>query len=194
MVKINEVIKIGEEKFRCIITKAEINKKIRLIAKKICNNHKGKDPPIIVLTEIGGLNCGTELTQCLQDLNFMHEVDTVCIKSYVEDGKPGDPILINPPILNPVNRNLIIVEDIIDNGGTLNFLSSELKKRYGTSFNVEYLALIVKKDHKFEHNIDYYGWIGEFGWLIGNGMDTKIIINNHPYYVARGLRDIYEKI
>lgn len=189
MSEIGDKIIIGEIGYRCIITEQQIKEKIRLMAEQIIQKHTGKDPPIIVYVEMGAINLGVELSKCLYDLKFDHEVDTLCVKSYFRDGQRSDITLVNWLTIDPIGRNLIIIEDIVDNGGTLNFISEEFEDRYGSSVPVEWLALIVKKGHSFEKEIDFFGWEGEFGWLVGNGMNSKV--SNYSLY--RGLRDIFEK-
>lgn len=189
MSKIGDEIIIGGIEYRCIITEDQIKNKIRLMAEQICQKHTGKDPPVVVCTAMGGLYLGVELSKCLDDLNFDHEIDTLCVKKYAQDGKPGNITLVNSLTIDPCGRNLIIIEDIVDDGGTLNFLSSELERRYGSSLSIEWLALIVKQGHKFKEEINYFAWIGDFGWLVGNGMDSRV----SKYCLCRGLRNIYEK-
>lgn len=80
--------------------------------------------------------------------------------------------------------NLVIIEDIVDTGNTLNFLIGELERRNPKSISV--VALLMKPEvYSHPHKIDYVGFEIPDYFVVGYGMDL-----NDRY---RNLKDIYIK-
>ena len=181
--------KIGGETFRCVITDDEIKSKIKLCASEIIEKHrKDKAPPVLLSVLMGGLYFTAELSQYLADSNFPHEIDAIRIKSYTKDEKAQAVEWISKPLNNLSHRNVIIVEDVIDKGNSMNFVYEELKMYYPVT--IETAALIVKKGHSFKQTITYSCFEGEYGWITGKGLDTLC----DGYSLGRGDRDICEKM
>ena len=81
---------------------------------------------------------------------------------------------------------MIVVEDIIDRGDTLNFLNKYLLNLKEPPRSIQYCALLMKENHApLEFNLEYLAWTVGPGWIVGNGMDSN--------QEARGLSDIYVK-
>ncbi len=182
--------KVNETTYRCVLTDEEIRSRTKLCALEIIEKHRNDTKPsILVSVLMGGLYFAAELSQYLEDLNFPHEMDAIRIKSYTEDEKSGETIWLSKPLIDLSNRNVIIVEDIIDKGNSMNFVYDELQRMH-KSVDIEIAALIVKKGHSFKYPITYSCFNDEYGWLRGKGMDTI----SDGYSLGRGDRDICEKM
>lgn len=186
----NKIIKIGGYDFKEILSPKLLETKIHEIAKKISQDYSRSDALVLLFVTNGGMYFGTALSMALQDLGFSHYVDTVRIKRYTGDGKASTKVKINSkPSLKMYGKDVIVVEDLIDEGLTMNFLhdyletSEDMKPK-----SLEFCVLVEKKDHiKLSFEIKYF-ILDEVGpeWLVGFGMDS-----NFGY---RGLRGIYAKI
>lgn len=182
-----QAIAIDYDRYKMIIGSSEIKKKVTAIAKKIAKDYYNSSlPPILLMVTTGGLYFGIDLSCALDKLGFEHNVDTIGLKSYGNKQEGGLVELDRRPRACLADRDVIVVEDIIDRGSTMNYLNSYLK-RYAHPRNIAYCSFCVRKNHgPLDFAITYQGIeVGE-GWLIGYGMDYQ--------QEKRGLRKIYQKI
>lgn len=183
----DKIIKIGDSNYKTILNPRSLSLKIRKIAKRILSDYSDSEPPVLLVVTNGGMYFGACLSMFLQDLNFAHSVDTVRIKRYVSDKKTTNGVKISSePSINLQDKNIIIIEDIVDEGITLAFLHNYLKTKNAKS--IEYCVLIEKKSHiKLDFDIKY-SILSNIGpeWLVGFGMDSNFLL--------RGLRGIYAKL
>ena len=84
--------------------------------------------------------------------------------------------------MNLKGRHIIIVEDIIDSGGTIKFLYNEFKRRSVKSISVA-TFLMKSNQQKFDFPIDYIGFEIKQGFVVGYGLDYE--------QKLRGLPSIY---
>ncbi len=185
-----KIIKIGEHNFREILSPEVLESKIKEIAKRISVDYADSDSLVLLVVTNGGMYFGTALSMALQDLGFSHYVDTVRIKRYSGDKQATTEVKISSkPSLKLEGKDVIVIEDLIDEGLTMNFLDNYLKTTEGMKpKSIEYCVLVEKKDHvKLSFEIKYF-ILDQAGpeWLVGFGMDS-----NFGY---RGLRGIYAKI
>tara|TARA_Y100000996_G_scaffold43333_1_gene30038 strand:- start:719 stop:1258 length:540 start_codon:yes stop_codon:yes gene_type:complete len=169
-----------QNQFEVYITNKEIKKRIKEIANDL-NTDFISDRPIF----IGVLNgCIYFMMDLLKEIKFDYEIDFVKIKSYV--GMEQHDIssdLLDSTLLK--DKNIIIVEDIIDSGNTINFLYEKIMTCNPKSCTV--ITLLKKQKVKnFDKNkIDYFCFEIKNKFVIGYGLD----INN----LFRNLKDIYIK-
>lgn len=187
MKKEPEIIEIEGAKYKALLNPGQLQAKIKKIAKKISIDYRGYLPPVLLVVTNGGMYFGICLSMALQDIGFTCPLDTVRIKRYVGDEQATDEVKISSyPTIPLLNRDVIVIEDIVDEGITLAFLHEYLKIQKAKS--IEYCVLVVKKDHK---KLDFkikYSILNNMGpeWLVGFGMDSNLLY--------RGLRGIYSKL
>ena len=81
--------------------------------------------------------------------------------------------------LDLADRHVLLVEDIVDSGLTLNFLRKNLLARNPAS--LEICALLVREDFQFEEDtIKYAGFQVPADWLVGYGLDVAERYRNLP--------------
>ncbi len=190
MEKEEKIIKIGAYSFKEILSPELLESEIQKIAKRISQDYVSSENLVLLFVTNGGMYFGTALSMALQDLGVSHYVDTVRIKRYVGDGEATTEVKISSkPSLKLSGKDVIVVEDLIDEGLTMNYLDNYLKTTEGMiPKSVEYCVLVEKKEHvKLSFDIKY-SILDKAGpqWLVGFGMDS-----NFGY---RGLRGIYAKI
>ena len=182
-------IKIDGHNFKEILSPRKIKIEIKKIAKRISVDYADSDSLVLLFVTNGGIYFGTELSMTLADLGVSHCVDTVRIKRYTSDGNSTTEIKISSkPSLKLAGKDVIVIEDLIDEGLTMNFLDNYLKTTEDMIPNsIQYCVLVEKKDHvKLPFNIKYF-ILDNAGseWLVGFGMDSN--------FLYRGLRGIYAK-
>jgi len=173
------MIQIHDKLFRPFITKEEIVKHIDIIADKLNDQFKDKTPIII-----GVLNgCYIFLIYLTNKLNFECEIQFIKVSSYHKTNSTGTVtkhIGLNQSINN---RDIIIVEDIIDTGNTIEFIRNELNQFHPTSVTIT--TLFFKPGaYQFTKPPDYYLFKIKDIFIVGYGLDYC--------QLGRNLPDIYQ--
>ena len=178
MITENEII-IGDEKFIPFITEEQIQKRVKELGEQISNDYKGKLPIFI-----GVLNGSfIFLADLIKNVNIHCEIDFFKLSSY-RDSKisSGNVRMLKELNADISERHIIIVEDIVDTGLSLNYINQLLGKFKPAS--IKYASLLVKPESlKFDLKIDYIGFEILNKFVIGYGLDYA-----QKY---RNLRSIY---
>ena len=167
---------------KVLIPEKKIKKRVKEIANKI--NSDFKDESLIL---IGVLN-GSFLffADLIRELNIDYKIDFVKISSYGDSLKSSGTInKISDINIDVSNKNVIIVEDIVDSGNSLKYLKNQFDDK-----NLKSLRFItlLHKPHKssLDFFLDYVGFeIGD-EFVVGYGLDYK--------QKLRGLNSIYTLI
>jgi len=158
-----------------IISKSEIKRKIKEIARKIEKDFDGKE--IIML----GLLKGSFifLADLIREISFPIKCDFIKLSSY--KGKEKGKLKIE--FLNSLSlkgKNVIIVEDIVDTGNTLEEIIKRIEKEKAAVIKI--CALIVKKKkRKCKLKIDYCGFKIPDEFVVGYGLDFNEKYRNLNY-------------
>ena len=173
-------INYDKSTFEVYINNQKIKNRIKEISNELNLDFKDKNPIFI-----GVLNgCIYFMMDLLKNIEFDYEIDFVKVKSYI-GMKQYD---ISSSLLDfeyLKNKNVIIVEDIIDSGNTINFLYNEIMKNDPKSCTVITLLKKEKVKNFDKDKINYFGFEIKNKFVIGYGLD----INN----LFRNLKDIYIK-
>ena len=180
---------INNDVYYILFSKRMIAKRIKELAAMIKADYaQAKQPPILMFVLTGGLYFGTDLSKALDKIGLLHHIDTVGLKRYTEDEQGGAVVILSEPHADLSGRDVIVVEDVIDHGVTMNFLDGYLKHRTANPpQSISYCALGLKASHgplKFE--VKYLGF-DNLGpeWIVGYGLDSNQSL--------RGLEDIWVK-
>ena len=151
---------------KLLISESEIKKRVKVLANKINEDYKGKNPIFI-----GILNgCYVFMADLLREIELDVEVDFVKIRSYEGDSSTGT-IKFRKDISADINgRDMIIVEDIIDSGFTINFLVNRLRNSGPKSVAVA-TALFKNEVAKLDFEVDYVGFEIPSEFVVGYGLD-----------------------
>ena len=111
------------------------------------------------------------LGDLVRELTIPVEIDFMRLSSYGASTEASGEINISMDISVSVkDKDILIVDDIVDTGHTFNFLTSKLKKE---NFKTCRLIALIDKSERREKvvNIDYYGFRLSKGFVVGYGMD-----------------------
>lgn len=151
---------------KLLISEEDIKKRVKVLADQITKDYKDKSPIFV-----GILNgCYVFMADLLRELKIDTEVDFVKIRSYESDSSTGT-IKFRKDISADINnRHIIIVEDIIDSGFTINFLVNRLKGSGPKSVAVA--SILFKKEiAKIDFEVDYVGFEIPPEFVVGYGLD-----------------------
>ena len=146
----------------------QIKEKVSQLGSTISKDYKNLNPVLIGVLNGSFIFLG-DLTR---NLKVIHEIDFIKISSYTNGSTRGKISLINDISTNIYERDILIVEDIIDTGKSLAYLKEHLVKYKPKSMKT--CTLIDKKERReVNMSIEYGGFEVDSGFLIGYGMDYK---------------------
>jgi hypoxanthine phosphoribosyltransferase len=124
-------------------------------------------------------------------LTVPHSVDFIAVSSYNRGTVSSGAVrLIMDTRASVAGRHVLIVEDILDTGYTLDYLLRAFRAREPASLRA--CALISKPDrHEVQVPIDYLGFEVPDEWLVGYGLDYNDRFRTLPY-IGVLKREVYE--
>lgn len=152
---------------RVLIPRREIQLKVKDLARQISSDYAGKEPILIGILN-GVVFFFAEL---VMSLSIPSKIDFIRASSYGSGKASSGKIRLVKDVEIPVQgQDIIIVEDIVDTGLTLNSLVENLKGREPASVRI--CALIDKTERREQEvEIDYCGFKVQEGFLVGYGLD-----------------------
>jgi len=160
-----------------LITEEQIQEKVSDLGKQISIDYKGKEP-IVVGVLVGAVVFFADL---LREITIPLSIDFVAISSYGSDTKSSGVVRILKDLDQSVeSRHVLIVEDIIDTGLTLNYLVENLRSRSVATLKV--CTLLDKPSRrKVPVVVDYNGFTIEDQYVVGYGLDFDQQYRNLPF-------------
>ena len=152
---------------KVVINKKQIHEKVDALAAQISADYSGKD-----LILIGVLNGAfIFLADLARAITIPHQIDFIRVASYGNSDSSSGTIKLTKDIeLDCKDKHVLLVEDIIDTGATLDWLTEKFNNQDAAS--VQICTLIDKKERRIsEISIDYIGFSLERGFLVGYGLD-----------------------
>ena len=172
-------INIGDEEFVEYLSNKEIQKRVKELGEKISEDYKDSVPVFI-----GVLN-GSFLfmSDLIRNVSIDCEIDFFKLSSYGDSKiSSGKVTMLKELNCDVHNRDVIIVEDIVDSGLSIKYIEELFSEKSPRSMRV--VSLLVKPDSlKYKVKIDYIGFNILSKFVIGYGLDYA-----QKY---RNLRSIY---
>ncbi|MFL6023356.1 MAG: hypoxanthine phosphoribosyltransferase [Marmoricola sp.] len=161
-----------------LFTEAQIQDKLRELAKEIETDYAGKDILIVGILR-GAVMVMADLARAL---NRHVEMDWMAVSSYGSGTKSSGVVRILKDLDTDItNRHVVVVDEIIDTGLTLSWLISNLASRNPAS--LEICTLLRKPEaSQMDVPVRYVGWDIPNEFVVGYGLDYQ-----EKY---RNLRDI----
>ena len=170
----------NKELDRIIITREEIETKAKEIGKQISDDHKGEEIYVI------GILRGAVIwmSEVLKSIETPTRIDFMSVSSYGASTKSSGVVKINKDLDDSVEgRNVIIMEDIVDSGVTLNYLKEYLQGMHPKSLKI--CTLLDKPSgRRKDIDVDYVGFeVGDV-FIVGYGLDYDQRFRNLPYITS----------
>jgi hypoxanthine phosphoribosyltransferase len=162
---------------RIVVGEDELQQRIRDLGKEVAADYDDH-PPLLVGILKGAFMFMADLARAI-DLPV--EFDFMAVSSYGSATRTSGVVRIMKDLdLDLTDRHVLIVEDIVDSGLTLAYLSKNLKARGAASLEV--CALLVKQGlQKVETELKYVGFRIPPDFVIGYGLDVDERYRNLPY-------------
>jgi hypoxanthine phosphoribosyltransferase len=153
--------------FELLISHHTLQNRIREIASDISRDYKGKIPIFV-----GVLNGAILfMSDLIRELSIECEIDFIKISSYGDKRvSSGQITMIKDFSADLHQRDVIVVEDIVDSGLSVDYLKKRIESMKPSS--VKFVSLLVKKECAVVPlTIDYIGFEIENKFVIGYGLD-----------------------
>ncbi len=153
-----------------LFPEALIQEKIAELGKKITEDYKDRNPILISVLRGGVLF----LSDLVRKIDLEISIDFIGISTYqFNDSTMTGVVKITKDLEEPVeDKDIIIVEDIIDTGLTISYLLRNLKSRYPKS--IEICTLLDRNIRRIaDINIKYIGFTIGDEFVVGFGLDYK---------------------
>lgn len=160
-----------------LYSEKDIENIVNSIAKKIQKDYNGKDFIMVGLLK-GSIAFMVDLMRKV-DLDF--SIDFIVASSYGNDTKSSGRVNIQKDISQSVEgKDILIVEDIIDSGHTLDFITKYLLAKKAHSVKI---CTLFNKPSRREVDIpiNYYGAEIPDAFIVGYGLDYQEKYRNLPY-------------
>ncbi|VAW93560.1 Hypoxanthine-guanine phosphoribosyltransferase [hydrothermal vent metagenome] len=167
----------------CLFNKSEVELALDKMAASIEQNFKNKNPIVLCVLTGAIIPMGHLLTR----LNFPLQIDYIHATRYKNGIAGGDIQWLAEPIRDIRDRDVLLIDDILDEGKTLKAIIEYCRTKNAKSIKT---AVLVNKLHDRKENIkaDFVGLDVEDRYLFGCGMDYKSYLRNIlGIYAVKGL-------
>ena len=166
-----------EKNIRVLIPEEELYKRVKEMAKQINEEYAGKSVHLVCILK-GSVFFTCELAK---HLTMPVTLDFMSVSSYGDQFVSSGRIKIIKDLDEPIeNRDVIVIEDIIDSGKTLSHLLKLLSARNPKSLKL--CSLLNKPERReVEVAVDYIGFDVPDYFVVGFGLDAAQKYRNLPY-------------
>ncbi len=165
------------EKVKVLLTEEEVNARIRELGEQISKDYAGRQVYLICILK-GGSFFMCELAKRITVPVFL---DFMSVSSYGSETTSSGVVRIVKDLDEPLkDKDVIVIEDIIDTGRTLSYLMDMLKDRGPASLRL--CTLLDKPERRLvDVNVDYTGFQIPDKFIVGYGLDYDQKYRNLPY-------------
>lgn len=165
------------DKISVLLSEEEVDKRIAELGAAISKDYEGKEIHLICILK-GGVFFACELAK---RITVPVSLDFMSVSSYGNSQESSGIVKIVKDLDEGLeDKHVLIVEDIIDSGKTLNHLIPMLYARKPK--DIKLCSLLSKPDRReVEVNIDYLGFEIPDAFVVGYGLDYAQKYRNLPY-------------
>lgn len=166
---------IKKEEIQVLFSESQIMTRIKEIAQKINERYQGEEICAICVLK-GAVMFATDL---VREINVPLTMEFIRLSSYghstTTSGKVNA-VDISLPNLN--DKNVLIIEDIVDTGITAKFLLDFIKSNFKTKSTLFVSLLDKKVSRQTDVEPDYYGFEIDDKFVVGYGLDFNSLFRN----------------
>ncbi|MFF2877974.1 hypoxanthine phosphoribosyltransferase [Gottfriedia sp. NPDC057991] len=160
-----------------LISETDLRNRVKALAEQIENDFNN-EPLILVVVLKGSFVFAADL---VREMKSNINVDFISVSSYSNQTEStGKVRLLKDLDENITDKNVVVIEDIIDSGLTLHFLRDHLQMHKPKSIKI--CTLLDKPERrKIDLPVDYVGFVIPDEFIVGYGIDYAQQYRNLPY-------------
>ena len=166
---------------KTLFSKDDLKKRITELGKELNELYKEEDELVVICVLKGASMFFCDL---VKELNVPVKYEFIKLSSYGNDFKSSHSFReVSLNISDLTNKNVLLVEDIVDSGFTLAFLNKFFNKKYKMK-SYKTISLLNKKiarDKDCKVDPDFYGFEIDDKFVLGYGLDYEGFYRNLDY-------------
>lgn len=172
-----KVLTYHNKKIIVLIDEEQLKEKVKELGRKITKDYKDKNPVLVSVLRGSFIF----VADICREIKIPVTFDFMAVSSYGNSKVSSGIVRITKDLEFSIeNKEVIIIEDIIDSGRTLNYLIKNLQAR--NPKNVEVCALLDKNvPRKTENKVKYKGFDIPNKFVVGYGLDFAEKYRNFPF-------------
>ncbi len=164
-----------------LISEDELRARIRSLASEIGRDYRGRNPILVGILK-GSFIFLADLTR---ELKLEHSIEFMMVSSYDEEPREAGRIKLLMELERDIEgKDVVIVEDIVDSGKTLDYIYQSLLMRRPGSLEIATL-LDKKTKREVDIHIRYVGFEIPDKFVVGYGLDEAEQFRGLPYIAYR---------
>ena len=162
---------------KILVTKEDIESKVRELGKTITRDYEGKEPVMVCILK-GAFMFFSDL---VREIDLPLTTDFMAISSYGSATKTSGVVRVLKDLDNDIlDKDVILVEDIVDTGVTLSYLRSMLLHRGAASIRIAALLDKMARRKVKDLKVDYVCFDIPDAFVVGYGLDFSQKYRNLP--------------
>lgn len=158
-----------------LLSETEIAAGVARLAEEIDRDYQGKE--LVVIGVLKG--AVLFMADLIRRLHMPLRCDFLRISSYTPEGTSGD-LRLEFDLTQPIaGKNVLVLEDVVDTGKTLQFILPHLRGKGAAS--VKFCTLVKKRGSPSGLSLDYIGFEVPDDYVVGYGMDLDGLYRNLPW-------------
>ena len=165
------------EQIRVLLSEEEVDARIKAIGEQISKDYQGKEVHLICVLKGGSFF----MCELAKRITVPVSFDFMSVSSYGSDTVSSGVVRIVKDLDEAIaGKDVIVIEDIVDSGRTLNYLLEMLRDRNPNSLKL--CTLLDKPARRVvDVNVDYTGFQIPDEFVVGYGLDYDQKYRNLPY-------------
>ena len=162
---------------RVLFTQERLKSRVAEIAREIERDYEGRE--IMLISVLRG--SFIFMADLCREIQLPCTLDFMSVSSYGSDTKSSGEVQITKDLSEDITgRHILVVEDILDSGNTLNYLLRILENRHPASIRL--CALLDKPERRVKPvELHYRGFTVPDDFVVGYGLDYAEKYRNLPY-------------
>lgn len=169
---------MNKDILRTLLSQEEIGAKVHEMGQKISQDYADSKDLMLVSILKGAVVFMADL---MREITIPNEIDFMVVSSYGNGVKSSGVVKIVKDLDVPLDgKDILIVEDILDSGLTLSYITELLRSRGPRSIRIATL-LDKPERRRVDLKADYYGFTVPDEFVVGYGLDYDEKYRNLPY-------------
>ncbi|WP_456398128.1 hypoxanthine phosphoribosyltransferase [Desulfurobacterium sp.] len=158
---------------KILITENELKERLKTLGREISSAFNGEKVTAVCILK-GAFMFTADL---IREMKTEVEVEFMRIKSYNGTEKKIDKLLYDVEC-DIKGKNVLIIDDILDTGGSLKFATKELRKRKPAQMRT---CVLLEKEREKDFKADFVGFKIPDKFVVGYGLDINELYRDLPY-------------